>query len=403
MNNSFLNIFQFNFNNLKFIFSSIQARDIYDILLTSFLIYVLFWFLNRTKSLRAIFVAIGIFVLYVITYFLNFSLTYKILETLVSSFFVILIIIFQDEIKRVFYFISSKKKEKKEYSDTFLDDLTNVVFKMAEQKIGALIVIPGHEIISPYITGGISLNADFSIPLILSIFDDSSPGHDGAIILEGHKISQFGVHLPLSADDSQLIGFGTRHRAGLGISEKADCLSIIVSEEKGTVSVALNGKLEIIKDKDKFKEIIKNFIKTFDMSKPIQSKEIFKFFFKSHLWFYIVSLFFSVFIWFVSNYPNLGIIQKNFIVPIEFINIDSNINVSDLKPIEVVATFSGRSQDFNLLDSSSLKIIIDLNNFKTVNKYYTVKLKDADIKHPKSLNLVDLNPEFVSFKIESKK
>jgi len=153
MNNSFLNIFQFNFNNLKFIFSSIQARDIYDILLTSFLIYVLFWFLNRTKSLRAIFVAIGIFVLYVITYFLNFSLTYKILETLVSSFFVILIIIFQDEIKRVFYFISSKKKEKKEYSDAFLDDLTNVVFKMAEQKIGALVVIPGHEIISPYITG----------------------------------------------------------------------------------------------------------------------------------------------------------------------------------------------------------------------------------------------------------
>ena len=92
MNSNFLNIFQFNFNNLKFIFSSIQARDIYDILLTSFLIYVLFWFLNRTKSLRAIFVAIGIFVLYVITYFLNFSLTYKILETLVSSFFVILII-----------------------------------------------------------------------------------------------------------------------------------------------------------------------------------------------------------------------------------------------------------------------------------------------------------------------
>ena len=209
--------------------------------------------------------------------------------------------------------------------------------------------------------------------------------------------------MPLSADDSQLIGFGTRHRAGLGISEKADCLSIIVSEEKGTVSVALNGKLEIIKDKNKFKEIIKNFIKAFDVSRPIQSKEIFKSFFKSHLWLYIISLLFSFFIWFVSNYPNLGIIQKNFIVPIEFINIDSNINVSDLKPIEVVATFSGRNQDFNLLDSSSLKIIIDLNNFKTVNKYYTVKLKDADIKHPKSLNLVDLNPEFVSFKIESKK
>ena len=401
MNNDFLILTKFNITSLNIILKSIQIRDIFDILLTSFLIYFLFWFLNKTKSLRAIFIAFGVFLLYILTYFLNFSLTYKILQTLVGSFFVILIIIFQDEIKRIFYFINIKKRDVQELSKHFIEDLVTAVFKMAEQKTGALIVIPGHEVISPHTTGGLSLNADFSIPLILSIFDDSSPGHDGAIILEGHKIKEFSVHLPLSNDIEQLAGFGTRHRAGLGISEKTDCLTIIVSEERGTVSLAQNGKLKIVKEKDELKREIEDFIKNLPAHKPVVTKNLFKAFFKSHLWFFLASVAFSSFIWLVTSYPSLGIIQKNFSVPVQLINVNPNVNITDLKPIEVVATFSGREQDFNLLGESSLKVIIDLKKFDLIDKeYVVVRLKKEDIIYPKSLNLVDFTPEIVSFKIK---
>jgi len=401
MNNDFLILTKFNITSLNIILKSIQIRDIFDILLTSFLIYFLFWFLNKTKSLRAIFIAFGVFLLYILTYFLNFSLTYKILQTLVGSFFVILIIIFQDEIKRIFYFINIKKRDVQEFSKHFIEDLVTAVFKMAEQKTGALIVIPGHEVISPHTTGGLSLNADFSIPLILSIFDDSSPGHDGAIILEGHKIKEFSVHLPLSNDIEQLAGFGTRHRAGLGISEKTDCLTIIVSEERGTVSLAQNGKLKIVKEKDELKREIEDFIKNLPAHKPVVTKNLFKAFFKSHLWFFLASVAFSSFIWLVTSYPSLGIIQKNFSVPVQLINVNPNVNITDLKPIEVVATFSGREQDFNLLGESSLKVIIDLKKFDLADKeYVVVRLKKEDIIYPKSLNLVDFTPEIVSFKIK---
>ena len=397
---SFLN---FNPISLKIFLTSLQGKDILDIIFTAFLVYLLLWFLRRTKSLPAILGVVVLLLSYALSYWLNLSLTYKILQTLLGAFIVILVIIFQDEIKRFFYLIGSVGTRRNEVplSLQTVDNLVESLFMMANRRVGALIVIPGKESIWPYVTGGISLEAQFSNPLILSLFDPHSPGHDGAVVLENDKVKKFAVYLPLSKDLVQLKNYGTRHRAGLGLSEKTDALSIMVSEEKGTITVARDGVLQGVENKEALISLLKKFLHSLSQEKRNRSFVAFVKNIQSNFIFALISLVFSAFIWALISYPNLGIIQKNFIAQIEFTNINNNLAVENVKPLEVIATFSGRNQDFKLLDPNLLKVAIDLNNMTSPDKY-TINLSQDNLKYPSALTLVNLDPKKVQFTLIKK-
>ena len=107
-------------------------------------------------------------------------------------------------------------------------------------------MLPQREPIESHVEGGIALDGRLSEPLLLSLFDPSSPGHDGAVILRGAQIERFAVHLPLSVNRAALGPGGTRHAAALGLSERCDAICIVVSEERGTVSVARDGLLRVL-------------------------------------------------------------------------------------------------------------------------------------------------------------
>src|SRR5262249_56151173 len=112
--------------------------------------------------------------------------------------------------------------------------------------LGALFVLPRPEPIEGHVGGAIPLGGRISEPLLLSIFDASSPGHDGAVILRGSQLERFAVHLPLSVNRAALGAGGTRHAAALGLSERCDATCIVVSEERGTVSVARDGAIRLL-------------------------------------------------------------------------------------------------------------------------------------------------------------
>ena len=107
-------------------------------------------------------------------------------------------------------------------------------------------MLPHREPIDSHVEGGIPLDGRLSEPLLLSIFDPSSPGHDGAVILRGAQLERFAVHLPLSANRAALGPGGTRHAAALGLSERCDATCIVVSEERGTVSIARDGAIRVL-------------------------------------------------------------------------------------------------------------------------------------------------------------
>ena len=135
-----------------------------------------------------------------------------------------------------------------------------VTFGLAEDKVGALVVLKGSDDLARHLQGGIELRGLVSKPLLDSIFDPHSAGHDGAVVIEDGQVERFSAHLPISKNRKEIGSRGTRHAAALGLSERCDALLVVVSEERGVVSVAEGGKLKAITSPAELKGRLEGFI-----------------------------------------------------------------------------------------------------------------------------------------------
>jgi uncharacterized protein (TIGR00159 family) len=228
--------------------------DLLDVALVSVLLYGVYLMVSKTRAVRILAGLGAVGVMCLLARFLDLYLTVTILQAFFAVIIVALIVIFQDETRRLFERIGNQRWfSKRGYWGTAgitsverrIQTLVDTSFDLAQQRIGALIVIEGDDNIGLLLSGGIKLNGVLSESIIRSIFDSHSQGHDGAVIVSGDTISRFACHLPLSTESSKLAGFGTRHAAGLGITERSDALSLIVSEERGSVTVARGGQLQV--------------------------------------------------------------------------------------------------------------------------------------------------------------
>ncbi|MES2952975.1 MAG: diadenylate cyclase [Patescibacteria group bacterium] len=221
-----------------------------DILIVAVLIYTVIQLLKRTQSIFIFRGIVSLLIVYLLAFYLGLSLTVNIFQFFFSFFIIILVVVFQREFRRFFEGFSFSLVGNLLFSPAIpefnktVESVVKSISYFLERKIGALIVFPGEMPIERHLDGGNMLDGRLSSSLLVSIFDPSSPGHDGAVIIEGNKVSRFGVHLPLADDIRAIRDHGTRHRAGLGLAERTDAFIVIVSEEKQTISLARNGKLE---------------------------------------------------------------------------------------------------------------------------------------------------------------
>jgi diadenylate cyclase len=219
---------------------------ILDILIVAALFY---WIYLLIKGTRAIRILIGLMVLGLflfISRFLGLSALNWVLKSSLAAVAIAIPIIFQPELRRALEKLGRTEpwsffKEDKELRGV-VSEISSAVRVLAKNKIGALIVIKRKTGLEEYMETGTLLNACVSSKLILNLFFPHSPLHDGAVIIEGNKVVAAGCTLPLS-ENEQGLTFGTRHKAALGLSIETDALIIVVSEEKGTVAIASNGKL----------------------------------------------------------------------------------------------------------------------------------------------------------------
>jgi diadenylate cyclase len=166
------------------------------------------------------------------------------LGTFLSSIFLLVIIVFQDDIRRALIQVGQTPfiKAKTLYSQS-IEEIVKAVTALAEKKIGALIVIERTTGLGEFIESGTPLDAKVTRDLLYAIFQHDSPLHDGAVIIREGRIAVAGAILPLSTNPNISRRLGTRHRAAIGISEVSDAVAIVVSEETGSISVALGGKI----------------------------------------------------------------------------------------------------------------------------------------------------------------
>lgn len=232
-------------------FKALALADVLDITLVALLIYALLVWFKRTKTA---FVAMGLLMLalvYTIARIMGMYMTVWIFQGFFAVLIIAIIVIFQEEVRHVFERIavwSLQGGKKEQPTPKMVEILMTSLAELAQEKIGALIVLHGRDPLDRHLEGGWDLNGELSEALIQSIFDSHSLGHDGAVVIEAGRVTRFGCHLPLSKEFAKITNLGTRHTAALGMSERTDALCVVVSEEKGTISLARDGELRVIPD-----------------------------------------------------------------------------------------------------------------------------------------------------------
>lgn len=236
-----------------FYFPSIGLNDILDILIVAFLIYLILSWIKETRA-QNLLKGMGIlFFLIALAYILKLNTILFITQNALSVGILALFILFQPELRRVLdelgrnelvnNLFRNSKSEDKRLSDRTIYELVKGAMAMGRQKTGALIVIERNTPLGEYMSTGIELDAAISSQLLVNIFEKNTPLHDGAVIIRNNRIVSATCYLPLTERKDLNKELGTRHRAGLGISEVSDSCTIIVSEETGRISVAYKGAM----------------------------------------------------------------------------------------------------------------------------------------------------------------
>ena len=224
--------------------------DIIDILLVAYAIYKA---MSLVRETRAVQLLKGIAILIIATQvseWLRLNAINYLLKYVMQFGVLAMIIVFQPELRRALEKVGRSNIgtflsfDSKEYDiDSTVNEICTAAKEMSESKTGALIVIERNTMLGEIINTGTTVNANVSAQLLGNLFFKNSPLHDGAVIIRRDKIVAASCYLPLTDDNTLNKELGTRHRAGIGISETADCAAIIVSEETGKISLALGGNL----------------------------------------------------------------------------------------------------------------------------------------------------------------
>jgi len=224
---------------------NIGFTDVLDILIVSVIIYYLLKFLAGTRGWQ---ILIGLFILllfWIVAKIFQFETLEWIFENLWSIGIFIVVVLFQPELRRglaklgekgIFKLFSPSNKK-------VVDDVIRACLFMADRKIGSLIVFERTVDLTNYIEGFVRIDAEITPEILITIFTPQTPLHDGAVIIKEKKIAFARAFLPLTVSTDIPGNVGTRHRAALGITEETDAVAVVVSEERGEISLAVDGKL----------------------------------------------------------------------------------------------------------------------------------------------------------------
>lgn len=217
-----------------------------EIVLVAWLSYYFYTAVKNTRAVRMIRVFLFAFVIYSAAVFLKLDVIVTITGFAIVPLIVMMLLVYQPELRRAFATEQKNTsffKKKVQTSGDQIDSILSACKVLASERRGALIVFPRQISLKSIIDTGTKINADLSSSLILTVFDHDTPLHDGAMIVSEGRIVACGCYLPLSDQRDIKKTFGTRHRAALGMAEESDAIVLVVSEEKGTISLAYNSDL----------------------------------------------------------------------------------------------------------------------------------------------------------------
>ena len=371
-------------------------KKLIDIGLVAVLVYFVIIGLRGARSRLALLGLAIVSGVYLVARQLGLPLTAWVFQGFLALFVIFIVVVFQEDIRRVFERIAvfGLRRAHKAPPDDAIELIARSVFELASVKCGALLVFPGEDPLERHVDGGIPLDGVLSEELLQSLFEPHSTTHDGAVVIEGNRVKLFGAHLPLSQDFEQLARRGTRHAAALGLSELTDALCILVSEERGRVSIAYDGRLAEIYSRGLLVSILRRFA---GRVAPVETprhgvarlvgrhgREV------------LVALLIAFALWLLVV-PGSERAEATYAVPVQVQNLPPGFELVGFEPREVRVTVLGLRRDLVLLQPNRLKVDVDAFLVQLGRRSFEIPIQA--VKHPAAFSVTSVEPDRVTVKV----
>jgi diadenylate cyclase len=374
-------------------------QSVLDVLLVAYLFYQCsLW----VRGSRAILAAAGLAVIGGIALLARWSgliLAGWLFQSLWAVIWLILIIVFQPELRQILERLSLLdllRGRRSTLHRATLAELTDAVFDLAREHIGALIVLPQRDPLDLYLRGGVPVDALMSREVLRALFQPPAPTHDGAVVLRTQRIDQAACFLPMTTATGLPATYGARHRAALGITERCDALCLLVSEQRGTVALARQGKLMLFSDPLRLSQEL-------ERTTPEEFEEA------SHvnrLWHWFTyrlgtkafALGVALALWMAVAGQQSA--EMALTVPIEYQRIATGVELRGEIPAEVTIRLRGSQLALAALRASSLRLHVSLERVRDGLNYIALTAHHLDL--PPGVELTDMRPAFLAIEVRKK-
>jgi diadenylate cyclase len=379
----------------------LRVQDIVDILFLTVVAYHLYLWFSGTKALKAL---IGLFVMgivFTVARYWGLFLTTWMFQILWQVLVVLLIILFQSEIRQVLERVNPLKMvglRAFSRAENWVPDFVEGIFSLARRKIGALMIIERMDQVEELITGGVQLDGEANTQLLLSIFQKESPLHDGAMVLQKGRVAKVACYLPLSSVNGLPKEWGTRHRAALGLSELCDAWVVVVSEERGEISLARGGQIIPAENPENLSQLL---IEAIAPRKQAEMSWLgrFRSFVVHRLMLKLGTLGLVSFLWLLlAGQQDFEVSLR---VPLETKNLPEEMEILEPMKPEVQINVRGLRKDASILTGKNVHAEIDLSSARFGNRTFRIT-RDHIVLPNDRIYVVNIRPPQVEFKFREK-
>jgi diadenylate cyclase len=379
---------------------SIGLVNVADILIMACLIYfILSWFWG-TRAFQILATVLGIGLFYFVASWLGLVLTSILFQYLWAVIIVVLVIVFQPEVRQMLDHASPIRylagNNSPEVSSDLILEVVTAVAELARQRIGALIVFQKMDRLDNLLFKGKPLDTIFSSEVILMIFQKTSPLHDGAVLVYKGGIKAASCILPLSKDEHLSLQYGTRHRAAIGLTERSDAVCVVVSEERGEVSLAEHGKITAFKKKSEFQKALEaSFLsgKFAEKGSTLGTLD----FLRSNWRLKLLSGVVAAMLWFGVVGPKKS--ELGISVPIQYTNLPQGMEITGKWMDKIDVRVRGPESGLANLNPGSIRAVVDLAYVFPGLNYFRITGKNVQV--PPGITIAQIQPSDLQLTIET--
>ena len=382
------------------IFHHLLFKDFLDIIILTFFAYHLYVWLHQTKAFKALVGLLGLGIIYSVAQFWGLFLTTWVFQILWQVLIILIIILFQAEIRQVlekvnpFYALGWYKTVG---HVPWIESFSKKIFELGAQRTGALIIFERKDRLREFVTGGIPFEADPTGEILVSIFQKHSPLHDGAMLIHNGKITMAAAFLPLTSQEGLSKALGTRHRSAIGITERCDAWALVVSEERGQVSLVRAGVIETLESPASLAEKLKELL-TPDRPDTTGGFQKIKHLLSNRWRIKAATLMIVSVVWF--SFAGQQDVEISLEIPLTIHNLPPQLEV-DSAVQNVLVTARGQRKDIGMLSPKNIRTNIDLSRAGIGKNNYFLDRQQLLLPNDR-VEIIRIEPSSLTLEVRAK-